>query len=205
VSHPSRLQLDAYALGAKDDATAAHAETCPDCSAHLQAVRVQLPVPSWVPGATQPPRPRWRWAAAVAALATVAVIGFLVPKGATDEVTAKGAPTVQVWVNHSGRAAIWDGAAPLHPGDMVRFDVASAGYRQLTVVELQDGQLYQVLHSAPVAPHETSPAWRVDDEGTREEIGVLLSNGPLSEAELRASLKGHGAVWSKQWVFQKEP
>jgi hypothetical protein len=202
------LQLDALAFGAQDEATAAHAATCPECTAHLNAVKVQLPVPTWVQGVDVPRRGQlWRLAFAVAAMATVAVIGFVVPgrvPAGPPAVTPKGTPEVQVWVNRSGHAAVWDGVTPLHPGDMVRFDIASGGYSHLTVAELADGQLATVLHSAPVATREASPAWRVDDVGTREEIAVLLSNGPLSEEEVRAALKSRGAIWTKQWLFPKE-
>jgi hypothetical protein len=204
MTHPSRLKLDAYALGAQDSDTAAHAVSCAECSAHLNAVKVTLPVPRWVGEVGAPPRTGglWRLVFAGVAMMVIAGIGFVaMPR--TPAVQAKGTPDVQVWVSHAGHAAVWDGTTPLQPGDMVRFDIASAGYSHLTVAELQDGRVTEVLHSAPVASREATPAWRVDDVGSREEIGIVLSNGPLGDAALQAGLQGQGGVWSKQWVFPK--
>jgi hypothetical protein len=205
TDHPSRLRLDALALGAQDAQAATHADGCAECSAHLNAVKVQLPVPRWVGEIEAAPRTRgiWRLVFAAVAMMIVAVIGVLATPRA-PAVQAKGAPDVQVWVNHAGHVAVWDGKTPLQPGDSVRFDIASAGYSHLTVAELQDGRVYQVLHSADVGPREATPAWSVDDQGSREEIGVVLSNGPLGDAALQAGLQGQGGVWSKSWVFPKE-
>ena len=207
--HPSRLQLDRLALGVADASTQAHAATCAQCGAHLKAVEVELPLPQWVKeleGTRRGPLLAWwRPALAFAAMALVAVVAVQVMPAAGPDISPKGVgtPQAQVWVNRAGKVGLWDGA-PLHPDDAFRFEVHRGGYTHLTVVELQAGQLFRVLHSAPVAADGLSPAWAVDAEGTQEEVVVLLSNAPLSEDELRRALAGEGSLWSHRWKFPKE-
>jgi len=206
--HPSRLQLDRVALGVTDEATAAHASTCAQCGAHLKAVQLELPVPSWVKdlGASRPtPWLTWlRPALAFSAVLLIAVVVALLP-GKGPDITPKGTgvPQAQVWVNRAGKVEPWSGA-PLKPDDAFRFQVQPQGFRHVTVVELQGGQLYRVLYSAPVPSDGLSPAWAVDAEGTQEEVMLLLSNAPLSDDELRRALAGEGSLWSTRWKFPKE-
>ena len=202
MSHPSRLALDRLALGLKDAIAKAHAADCAECTAHLKAVSVELPIPAWVKGIEARPRfAYWRPLFAALAMATVASIAFVTPRGG-PAVQAKGTPAVRVWMNHQGSASVWNGDK-LHVGDAIRFEIAPAGYTFLTVVELEDGRPYRVLHSAPLT-ELLSPAWAVDDEGSSEEVAVLLSEGPLSEEAVRAVLGGQGGVWSTRFVFPKE-
>ncbi len=208
--HPSRLQLDRLALGLADEATAAHASTCAQCGAHLKVVQVELPIPQWVKdvGSSARPAPWLSWlrpAVAFAAMVLVAVVVALLPSRAPDiSPKGTGTPQVQVWLNRAGKVEVWNGATPLHPDDAFRFEVRPGPYSHLTVVELRDGQLFRVLHSAPVASDGLSPAWAVDAEGSREEVMLLLSKAPLSDDELRRALAGEGSLWSTRWTFPKE-
>lgn len=206
--HPSALALDRLVLGAADEETKTHAAACAKCAAHLKAVQVELPIPNWVRELEQQPRaPRFAWlrpALALGALAAVAAVVLALPARAPDlQAKGTGAPQVQVWVNRTGSVSLWNGAA-LHSDDAIRFEVKPGGFTHLTVVELQEGKLYRVLHSAPVASDGLSPAWAVDDEGSHEEVAVLLSKAPLSEEELQRALAGEGTVWSNHWKFSKE-
>jgi hypothetical protein len=207
--HPSALALDRLALGLVDDHTRAHAATCAQCAARLRAVQLELPIPSWVQKLEAAPRPRLTWlrpALAFGAMAAVLVFALVVPRisrGPDISPKGLGTPQAQAWVNRSGAVGRWDGT-PLHPDDAVRFEVRPNGFTHLTVVELQEGRLFRVLHSAPVPPDGLSPAWAVDAEGTQEEVVVLLSKAPLSEDELERALAGEGPVWSNRWKFPKE-
>jgi hypothetical protein len=147
----------------------------------------------------------WKPALAFAAMAVVAIFVTSQEPQRGPDITPKGlgTPQAQVWVNRGGKVSVWD-KAPLHPDDAIRFEVRPGSYRHLTVVELQAGQLYRVLHSAPVASDGLSPAWAVDDEGSQEEVMVLLSNAPLSDDELRRALAGEGSLWSTRYTFPKE-
>jgi hypothetical protein len=203
-AHPSRLALDRLALGLSDPDASRHAGSCEVCTAHLKAVAVELPIPEWVKGVGERQRPFaiWRPIFATLAMAAVAVIAFVVPTDPDPAVQAKGDAAVQVWLNHQGQVGIWAGAK-LHVGDKIRFEISPGGYTHLTIVELEDGKLYRVLHSAPIVDR-LSPAWAVDDEGLKEEVAVLLSRGPLSEEQLQRGLGGQGDVWSTRFVFPKE-
>jgi hypothetical protein len=193
--HPSRLALDRMALGLSDDTARAHAQSCAACSAHVSAVAVELPIPGWVrelEGAR--PTAWWRPVFGAVAVVAAALIAFVaIP------------PQAQVWVNRGGAVSLWDGA-PLKPDDAFRFEVKPGGFTHLTVVELEGGKLYRVLHSAPIGGEGLSPAWAVDAEGAQEEVVLLMSKAPLSEEALRSALAGEGGVetWSTRWKFPKE-
>lgn len=208
--HPSMFALDRLVLGDADEATRTHAAACVRCTAHLKAVQVELPIPNWVKElegtSRSAPLAWWRPAFAFAAMVAVALV-FVVPQLAPKDPyigdKSSGLPQTQVWVNRGGQISVWDGA-PLHPEDAIRFEVKRAGFTHLTVVEVQEGKLFRVLHSAPIASDGLSPAWAVDDEGSQEEVVVLMSKAPLSDEELQRALAGEGTVWSTRWKFPKE-
>ena len=206
--HPSRLALDRLALGVADEATRAHTAACAHCTAQVNAVAVELPIPAWVrelAGARRRPVVAW-WKLLAPVLATAAAvfIGFIaMPRGLYVGDKGVGTPQAQAWVNRHGAVAVWNGE-PLRPDDAFRFEVRPGSFKHLTVVELQAGRLFRVLHSAPVASDGLSPAWAVDAQGEHEEVVVLLSSAPLSENELRRALAGEGGVWSSRWKFPKE-
>lgn len=206
--HPSRLALDRMVLGLGDDTTRAHAQSCATCSAHVAAVSVELPIPSWVrelEGAR--PKAWWRPVFGAAAMVAAALIAFvaLPQDGSYIGDKGPGAPQAQVWVNRGGAVSVWDGS-PLRPDDAFRFEVKPGGFTHLTVVELQGGKLYRVLHSAPIGGDGLSPAWAVDADGASEEVVLLMSKAPLSDEALRSALTDTGGVetWSTRWKFPKE-
>lgn len=209
--HPSRLSLDRVALGVADEATRAHAATCVQCAAHLRAVTVELPIPNWVrePERFGKRRTAFSWwgpAFAFVAMAMIAAIAFWTPSSQQGPaIQMKGSASVQAWVKRSGAPGVWDGKA-LHPGDRIEFEVNPSGFSHLTVVELKAGKPYRVLHSAPLAERgvSVSPAWAVDEEGSHDDVAVLLSKAPLSDEELQRALAGEGSVWSTRWSFPKE-
>jgi hypothetical protein len=200
--HPSRLALDRLALGAGDEETKRHAADCALCSAQLKAVQVELPIPNWVNEIGSRPAQWWRPALAFAAMAAIALIVVALPER-QDGILAKGLgkPQVQVWLNHGGQVSVWNGAK-LQVNDAFRFEVQPGPFKHLTVVELQEGKLFRVLHSAPA--ERLSPAWAVDAQGSEEDVVVLLSKAPLSEDELQRALAGQGDVWSNRFRFPKE-
>lgn len=208
--HPSRLALDRLALGHSDEETRTHAAACAHCSAHMNAVQVDLPIPAWVRDLEGAPRRSpfawWRPVASFAAMVAAAMIAFVTIPTERPYIGDKGlgAPQVQVWVNRGGAVSVWQPGAALRPADAFRFEVKPGGFKHLTVVELQAGQLFRVLHSAPVSGDGLSPAWAVDAEGSQEEVVVLMSKAPLSEDELRRALAGEGGVWFTRWKFPKE-
>ena len=207
--HPSRLALDRLVLGHADEETKTHAAACAHCSAHMKAVQVELPIPGWVRELEGAPRRSpfawWRPAAGFAAMVAAALIAFVAIPTAGPYIGDKGVgPEVQVWVNRGGAVSTWQPGSALRPDDSFRFEVKPAGFTHLTVVELRAGQLFRVLHSAPIAGDGLSPAWAVDADGSQEEVAVLMSKAPLSEDELRRALAGEGGVWFTRLKFPKE-
>jgi len=203
VSHPSRLALDRLALGLEDGAVGAHATQCPECSAHLQRVQVELPVPAWVGEvrARRLPFPRWALGLAAAGAALLVLLWGTQPSE-PPAITAKGAPEAKVWLKRGETVAPWGGGA-VRANDAFRVEVAPGDFTQLTLVDRSGGRL-QVVHRGAVAGHSLSPTFVFDEEPGPEEVTVLLSREPLSEEAAKAAVDGGTGVWTRTWSFSKE-
>ena len=147
-SHPSFLELDRTALGMASAEATAHVEGCSACAAYLDRVRQRLPVPQWV-GSLQPKpserRPRWFSMGLVAALATTATViiavrvqsDHILPADhhAGSGVTAKGMPSIALYVKRGDHVSLWDGQSSLASGDSLRLKVTPEGFSFVSVIE----------------------------------------------------------------------
>jgi hypothetical protein len=215
-AHPSSLQLDALSLGAGEASTAAHVKECARCAAHLSRVEQNLPVPSWVGelGSSQRGRLRrrfwlYRWSlVAVVVVAGGAALVRLKPRTAEQlDPGAKGTPSIAVYIKRGGAVSLWDGQAPVQPGDAVQLKVAAEGYSRVTVSAVQEGMLTQ-LYAGPAAGETLLPrSWTVDDAPGPEVMLVAFSRSPLSKAGQEAalaSLPRTREIWATRLQLAKE-
>jgi hypothetical protein len=205
--HPSRLTLHRLALGIEDFESRTHVDGCVACAQLVQSAQTVLPVPNWVSELTQRRNPFRRWLpiAVAASLMSIAAASVFVRSERSPYVGDKGSAAVDVtvWRKRGDEVALWDGTA-LRTNDAFRFQIHPGRFTHLTVLELKEGALYRVLHSAPVSNEGLSPAWSVDPEGASEEVLVLLSLAPLSDEELHRAVAGESGAWVRRWSFPKE-
>jgi hypothetical protein len=198
--HPSFYALDRARLGVPlDEGGRAHVAGCEACSAHLT---LQQAPPPWL--AQVPPRRRRTWTT-VAALAVAAAVVFLVISR-PDELREKGGPAVTVFVKRGEDVFVWDGAGRLRPNDRLRLQVASAGFDHVSVASLGEDRAPAVLYEGdlPAAPALLPLSFRVDEEGRRERLSVILGHRPIPPA-LHEAAKDDAQVWSQVLVFDKAP
>lgn len=195
--HPSKLRLDALSLGADDPSAAAHLGECEQCAAHVARVQQTLPIPAWVRelGASRRRGSgKWswlyRWVIGGVVAASAAGVLVRMNSGNADRIDprAKGTPSVAVYIKRHGAISLWDGQAPLQPGDAVQLKVAPYGYSRVTVSALQDGTLTE-LYQGPAAGDGLLPrSWTVDDAPGTEVLLIAFSRSPLSKAGQEAAL-----------------
>lgn len=191
MNHPSFFALDAFAVDPREGDVQQHLMSCPQCRAHVEAVRVPALFPEALAAL---PRPARTWArrpviafgglvAAAAALAIGLVSSFAPSEHAG--LTAKGSPEVVVWLNRQGTVMKWSGQ-PLRAKDAVRLEVAPAGLDTITVF---DEVSRTTLYSAAIPPTGTSltPAWAFDGESEAERLRVVVSRGPVPPDTLTAA------------------
>jgi len=186
MNHPSFFALDAYVLEPRPGAVEAHLKTCAQCGAHVASLRVQTPIPPQVMSLEARPRRRARWWGLVFASATVVLsVAVLSLRGPTERITAKGSPSVALWLNRDGKVIVWNGQ-PVKAGDALRFEIAPAGFTHVTVF---DEHTRQVLYEAqvPEGPLTLTPAWQLDGQAQRESLRVVLSRGPRSVDSLQSA------------------
>jgi hypothetical protein len=119
--------------------------------------------------------------------------------------TAKGGPAVGVYIRRGGRTFLWNGTEPVEPGDALRLKIVPDGMTRVHVFgrATEEAEL-TLLHRAAIAPDRDAlldTAWRVDGEGEREVLVVVLSPRPLSIASARAAARS-GATEREQWVVR---
>jgi len=197
TAHPSMLQLDALSIGAADPATAAHVQACARCAAHIARVQQSLPVPAWVRELGASPRRRirgWSWLhrwsmVGVTVLFAGAVLLRTQPWN-SDHVDrrAKGAPSIAVYIKHQGSVSLWDGQAPVQPGDAVQLKVAPEGYPRVTVSALQDGTLTPLYEGTAAGETLLPRSWTLDDAPGPEVLLIAFSRSPLTKAGQEAAL-----------------
>lgn len=186
MSHPSFFALDAWGLDPRAGDVDAHVRACPQCQAHVAAMRMPAPFPPALAELQpRPPKPaRWRWLTLGFATAVVLFTVGTLTLRELPPVTAKGSPGVVLWLNRNGKVIAWNGQ-PVIAGDAVRLEVAPAGLTRVTVF---DEQARQVLYEAEVpdgAPTLT-PAWAFDGQSPTESLRVVLSRKPVSLDALSA-------------------
>jgi hypothetical protein len=197
--HPSFYALDRARAGLPlDEAGRAHVARCEACATHL--AREQDP-PPWL--AQVGPRRQRLWP--VAAVALAAMVAFLVIRR-PDELREKGGPAVTVFVKRGEEVFPWDGAGRLRADDRLRLRVVPAGYEHVSVASLDDGRAPAVLYEGdlPAAPTLLPLSFRVEGEGGRERLSVILARRPIPPG-LHEAAPGDGEVWRQVLVFEREP
>ncbi|MFZ5442215.1 MAG: anti-sigma factor family protein [Myxococcota bacterium] len=206
MSHPSFFALDAYGVDPRAGDVEAHVKACPQCQAHVAAVRMPAPFPPALADLkAPPPRAPW-WRVVALGFATAAVlltVGVLSTREPPSAFTAKGAPSVALWLNRGGKVVAWTGQ-PVVAGDAVRIEVAPAGLTHVTVV---DEHTRQVLYEAEVpdgAPTFT-PAWAFDGQSPSESLRVVLSRGPVSAEALSSETCAPDAHCTRFTLYREAP
>jgi hypothetical protein len=196
-AHPSMLQLDALSLGGEEASTVAHVQGCARCAAYVARVRQELPVPAWVRELDRPPHrahdSSWLFRSSlVAAVALFAAGGVLVQvkyRGAEQsDRGAKGMPSIAVYIKRDGVVSLWDGQAPVQPGDALQLKVAAGAYSRVTVAALQDGTLRELYAGSAAGEGLLPRSWTVDDAPDPEVLLVAFSRSPLTKAGQEAAL-----------------
>ncbi|HEX4382217.1 MAG TPA: hypothetical protein VH083_04685 [Myxococcales bacterium] len=197
VSHPSYLQLDLLALGDASPEVAAHAEACGACGAHLGRLAVPVAVPRELP---RPKSRKWLWSLLALSLSSAAAVTVVVLPRRHPEVTAKGSPSVAVYLRRGGQVSLWDGVHPLQAGDAVQLKVQSFGYSRITVGAVESKQV-QTLYEGEAQPGTATllpQAFTLDGSGG-DALLVVFSRAPLSPEDLRAareSLRRDEELWT---------
>jgi hypothetical protein len=194
--HPSTLELDGFALGAGAATVAAHVQECSRCAAHVARVQQPLPIPAWVRDVKASRgwsrHSPWVLRSSVVALALVAVVGLFVKMNergnGRSELGVKGMPSVAVYIKHDGIVTLWDGQAPVQPGDALQLKVASGAYSRVTVAALQDGTLTELYAGSAAGEVLLPRSWTVDDAPGPEVLLVAFSRSPLSKASQESAL-----------------
>jgi hypothetical protein len=215
TAHPSMLRLDAFSLGADDAVAAAHLRECARCAAHVTRVQQTLPIPNWVRELGTSPRRRhgkwswlYRWSIAFVLALTVGAVLLRAKPWKPDQSDRgmKGTPSVAVYVKRDGAVSLWDGRAPLQPGDAVQLKVAPRGYSRVAVSALQDGALTP-LYEGPATGEALLPrSFTVDDAPGPEVLLIAFSRSPLTPAGQEAALAKlprTEEVWATRLQFVK--
>jgi hypothetical protein len=213
TGHPSFLQLDRLVLGIDDPGTAAHLKACDECRAHVG--RCEMPAP--VPAATRELAMRSvrliqlrRWLlglpAAVVVAAFLALGVHRIP--GRDATSSKGSPSVAVYVKHGAAVSLWDGRAPLFPGDGLQLKVAPAGFSRVTVASVAAASIDELYAGEVEARGETTlpRSWTLDADPGPEVMLIVFSRVPLSSSELRMvrdDLPRTRRLWSTRVEFWK--
>lgn len=213
TGHPSFLQLDRLALGLDGAETSIHVKACDECRAHLG--RCEMPAP--IPAATRERAMRSarvihlrRWLLGIpAVLALTAFVGMGVRRVPDREtITAKGSPSVAVYVKHGAAVSLWDGRAPLSPGDGLQLKVAPAGFPRVTVASVAASSIVELYAGEIDARGETMlpQSWTLDSDPGPEVMLIVFSRATLSSFELRKvrdDVPRTTQLWSTRIEFWK--
>lgn len=224
-NHLSTFALDVYwASGrAPDSAIEAHLEACARCRgyvASLDGLAAMAPLTSERAGEKKGARLRpnrsrngwWAWAAA-ASFALAAGIGVGVssreqaPAG-SGYVGIKGTPAVQLLVHRASDTHVWDGRAPVQPGDALALRVACDGFTKLAIAAPGSNtwkRLSQV--TCPSRDGALPFTLIVDGQPGAERFAVVLSQAPLDDAGLARAIADKqqtSTTWVVEFVLPKE-
>lgn len=209
-AHPSAFELDALAVGAADETATAHVRECSHCQAHLVRVQQPLPMPAWAVQLAHAPSPRkWlRWPTALGLASIAAASVLLVARPRPLDPGEKGSPSIALYVKRGGAVSLWDGRAPLHPGDAIELKVAAQGYARVAVASVEGASFVELYQGAIEGDGLLPWSWTVDSAPGPEILLISFSNWPVTLAEQRAGLEHPQrttAVWATRLELRKEP
>lgn len=176
--HPSTFALDRVRLGAGDEVTTTHLETCERCQAYVRDIATDAPGrPTWVIERTERERKpvlrtRW-WLFGVMPAAAMVLILFF---DSGPEIREKGGPAVQAFVRDgtTGEVAVWAGA-PIKAGDRIGFTVKHA--RGKEVVVLGNGK---ELFRGTIQDEKLPLSLLIDAAGDKEIFIVTVAEHPIT-------------------------
>jgi hypothetical protein len=228
--HPvSRFELDVHwSSGRPAEATIeAHVLACGACQrylAHLDRIAAE-PAPAWNPhrarsaGSAGGPRAAtWRRWFALSGTAAAVAFGTLIylrarPAAQRGDpgayVGVKGSPAVQVLVRTSAGTSVWDGRAPVHPGDALALEVACEGFARVAVTAPSPhGGAWTRLAEADCvrAPLLLPFTLVIDEQPEDERVAIVFSTERLDDGDLTAAIEGEARtrdVWVAGFVFHK--
>jgi hypothetical protein len=121
----------------------------------------------------------------------------------------KGTPSVQLIVHRAGSTTIWDGRAPVRPGDALAFRVACEGLSHVAIAAPGGtGADWTRLKDAD-CPADATPlpfTLVIDEEPADERFAVVLSREPLGDPALASAAKGterSAGVWTLRFDLAK--
>jgi len=206
-----------FAEGQTDAALERHVQTCAQCKAYLvrlEAIAREAP-PAWsnVRMAARKPSSNWLRNGAIASALAIAAALFFVLRTASREpregeyVGAKGTPAVQALVRGASGSRIWDGRAPIHPGDAIALRAGCEGFAHVAVAAPSGESWSRVYDGACTASEEPLPfTLVVDAQPGEERVTVIFSGKRLDDAELASSAKRAPRTreaWAIALVFPK--
>jgi hypothetical protein len=210
----STFALDLHrASGGHEPAMASHLAACESCRAYLasldalDATRPPLPTPSSGPGRNAL---RWRWAMpAAASLAMAAgVLAYVGSRSHTDGsyVGVKGMPSVELMIHRDEDTFVWNGSAPIRPGDALAFRVACEDLSRVAMAAPDPDAATRWLRlkdaACPAGPSATLPfTLLVDGESQRERFAVVMSRTRLDDDAL-SSAASAGAQSTDVWTVR---
>jgi hypothetical protein len=127
-------------------------------------------------------------------------------------VGVKGTPAAQVLVRRAGGVQLWDGTAPVHPGDALAVRVACEDFAHVAIVAdaPDDRAIVRAWDGPCPAPPSDAPlpfTFVVDGQPGRERFAVVFSRASLDDGELgatmRAAVRDRNA-WTLTFDFAKE-
>ncbi|MFS8066092.1 MAG: hypothetical protein ACMG6S_06945 [Byssovorax sp.] len=225
--HPvSRFELDVHwSSGRPAEATIeAHVLACGACQrylAHLDRIAAE-PAPSWNPrgerSAGGPRAAPWRTWLALSGTAAAVAFGTLIYLRARPAaqwgdpgayVGVKGSPAVQVLVRTSAGTSVWDGRAPVHPGDALALEVAFEGVERVAVAAPSPhGGAWTRLAEAECvrAPLLLPFTLVIDEQPEDERVAIVFSAERIDDGDLTAAIEGEARtrdVWVAGFVLHK--
>ncbi|AKT38551.1 hypothetical protein [Chondromyces crocatus] len=254
--HPSFLELDRLALdAATSPETQAHVAACPTCQRHLasreSAPLADLPALQQRARAAAAARDltgprrivqlpavrRLLWAGPSLAAAAAVILFVLFrpqvhvdvphdPATSGEFTTIKGSASALLHIKRGEHLFVWDGLAPVQPGDKLRLEVAADGFTHVTVLaapppsapgappapfasSVPQAPAPVVLYSAAIDPERPvalPKAWEVDDSPGPESLVVVLSAAPLDPTlALDALRTPRDGVWIQRFDLSKLP
>jgi hypothetical protein len=207
----SVLTLDVYWASGKpsDPRVEEHVAGCARCRAYLADLDAMAAA-----GGSAPARKRSRWSRRtwpIASALAIAAAAFLVVRGRSTPrgyVGTKGAPSVQLLVHRGASTWVWDGRAPVHPGDSIALRVSCAGLERVAVAAPVRTEWARLAESTCPGADEALPfTLVVDAEPADESFGVVFSREAMGDRALREAVEATtrtSGVWVTRFVVPKE-